>query len=158
MCSKIIKVCKTLWYILVSDSAGSRPWDKGGPVIQTFDREVVSQDIFFWPFRPHQFGLKIRGGPGPPGLLPWIRHCPIFKPPSQLWSSLFSLYELLMSFRMDLLKLFRIIIFICVFEYSILRFWGECKLKFRCKHANGIQNAYSPIFSAYCKCGQTYLP
>ena len=28
----------------------------------------------FWHFGP-QFGLKIRGGPGPPRPLPWIRHC-----------------------------------------------------------------------------------
>ena len=32
-----------------------------------------SQKNFFRPFGP-QFGLKIRGG-GPPGPLPWIRHC-----------------------------------------------------------------------------------
>ena len=44
----------------------SRPLDKGemGPVSKKF----------FRPFGP-QFGLKIRGGPGPPGTVPWIRHC-----------------------------------------------------------------------------------
>ena len=30
-------------------------------------------EIFFRPLGP-QFGLKIRGRPGPPGLLPWVRH------------------------------------------------------------------------------------
>ena len=29
---------------------------------------------FFRPFGP-QFGLKLRGRPGIPGSLPWIRHC-----------------------------------------------------------------------------------
>ena len=53
-------------------------------------------------------------GPGPPGLLPWIRHCLISKPLSQLWSSLFSLYELLMSCRMDLFKLSGISLFMCL--------------------------------------------
>ena len=33
----------------------------------------VSRRIFFLPFGPH-FGRKIRGGPGPLGPLPWIRH------------------------------------------------------------------------------------
>ena len=28
----------------------------------------------FQPFRP-QFGLRIKGGPRPPGPLPWIYHC-----------------------------------------------------------------------------------
>ena len=28
---------------------------------------------FFWPLGP-KFGLKISGGGGPPGPLPWIRH------------------------------------------------------------------------------------
>ena len=32
-----------------------------------------SQKKSFWPFSP-QFGLKIRGGPTPPGPLPWIHH------------------------------------------------------------------------------------
>ena len=40
---------------------------KGGPVIQTLERGVGNglQKNFFRPFRPHQFGLKIREGPGP---------------------------------------------------------------------------------------------
>ena len=47
----------------------------GGAVIQTLRKGVaVSKKIFFRPFAP-QFGLKIRGRPGPPGPLPWIRHC-----------------------------------------------------------------------------------
>ena len=53
-------------------SAGSRPWDKGCP---------VSNFSFFWPFAP-QFGHGLLvwsknkgGGGGPPGPLPWIRHC-----------------------------------------------------------------------------------
>ena len=48
---------------------------------------------------------------------------------------------------MDLLKLSGIMIFIYVFEYSFFySSRSERKLKFRCKHANGIQNAYSPCF------------
>ena len=58
---------------------------------------------------------------------------------------------------MDLLKLWNI--FIYVFEYSFFySSRSERKLKFRCKHANGIQNAFSPMFSEHCECGQTYLP
>ena len=44
----------------------SRPWDNGGPVLPK---------KFFRLFGP-QFGPKIRGGAGPPGPLPWIRHLP----------------------------------------------------------------------------------
>ena len=46
------------------------------PVPDLEIRGAVSK-IFFRPFGP-QFGLKIRegGGAGPPGPLPWIRHCP----------------------------------------------------------------------------------
>ena len=75
---------------------------------------------FFRPFRPHQFGLNIREGPGPPGLLPWIRHCLISKPLSQLWSSLFSFYELLMSFRMDLITLSVISLFMCLIIFFMV--------------------------------------
>ena len=48
--------------------AGSRPWDKGGSVIQTLrkGRGGGLQKNFFRPFGS-QFGLKIRGGPGSPG-------------------------------------------------------------------------------------------
>lgn len=42
----------------------SKPRDKGGG---------QSQNIFFRPFGPH-FGQSIRGEPGPPAPLPWIRH------------------------------------------------------------------------------------
>ena len=45
-------------------SGGSRPSDKGGPVLFFFVLFV----FFFWPFGP-QFGLKIKGG-GPSGPLP----------------------------------------------------------------------------------------
>ena len=45
----------------------SRPFDKGGG--------AASKKDFFRPFGL-QFGLKIRGGAGPPGPLPWFRHCP----------------------------------------------------------------------------------
>ena len=31
--------------------------------------------IFCRPFDGPQFGLKLRGRPGPPGPLPWVRHC-----------------------------------------------------------------------------------
>ena len=34
-----------------------------------------SEKIFCRPFDGPQFGLKLRGSPGPPGSLPWIRQC-----------------------------------------------------------------------------------
>ena len=34
-----------------------------------------SEKIFCRPFDGPQFGLKLRGRPGPPGPLPWVRHC-----------------------------------------------------------------------------------
>ena len=43
----------------------SRPLDNGEPGLQK---------NFFRPFGP-QFGLKVRGGVGTPGPLPWIRQC-----------------------------------------------------------------------------------
>ena len=65
-------------------SGGFRPSDKGGgAVIQTlrYGRGAVSKKKIrspppkkkFRPFGP-PFGLKIRGGVGPPGPLSWIRH------------------------------------------------------------------------------------
>ena len=61
------KFLKILWY-LVSDSARSRPGDRGGPGHPDLREGVGNglQKSFFQPFRPHQFGLKIRGGLGPP--------------------------------------------------------------------------------------------
>ena len=60
---------------------------------------------------------------------------------------------------MDLITLSVISLFMCLI---IVFFYGgsgsECKLKFSCQHANGIQNACSPVFSEHCECGQTYLP
>ena len=89
----------------IRGARSSRPLIGGG-------RGAVSQKNFFRPFSPHQFGLKIR-------LLPWIRHCPISKPPSKLWSSLFSFYELL-SFRMDLIKLSVISLFMCLIIFFMV--------------------------------------
>ena len=43
-----------------------QPWDKGG-------RGRPSPKDFFRPYGP-QFGLKTKGGVGPPGPLTWIRH------------------------------------------------------------------------------------
>ena len=56
--------------MITQNSAGCRPSDKGGGawgIIQTFRKRggLVSQKNFFGPFGP-QFGLKIRGDPGPP--------------------------------------------------------------------------------------------
>ena len=52
------------------NSAGSRPWDRGGG-----GGGGGLPKNFFRPFGP-QFSLKIRGGGGgPPRPLPWIRHC-----------------------------------------------------------------------------------
>ena len=62
------------WWLLIASlrfsryiSGGSRPSDKRGwPFIQTLTKGGGSlQETFFRPFRP-QFGLKIRGDPGPP--------------------------------------------------------------------------------------------
>ena len=44
------------------------------PEIKAGGGEAVSKNNFFRVFGP-QFGLKIRGGAGPPGPLPGIRHC-----------------------------------------------------------------------------------
>ena len=41
----------------------------GGGRPDTEIRGARSQKDFFWPFGPH-FGLKIKGGPGPPGPSP----------------------------------------------------------------------------------------
>ena len=50
----------------------SRPWYKGGG-------GGWPQKIFFWPFGPH-FGLKIRGGQGPPSPFPGSASVPISFP------------------------------------------------------------------------------
>ena len=60
-------------YVLFCPAEGSgrsRPSDERGVVIQTLREGDLSQKIFLQPFGP-QFGLNIRGGPGP---LPWIHH------------------------------------------------------------------------------------
>ena len=60
---------------VVNNNAGSRPWDKEGGEgsSRPLNKGGRSPKKFFRPFGPH-FGLKIRGGVGPPGLLSWIRH------------------------------------------------------------------------------------
>ena len=61
----------------ILNSGWSRPLDKGGggwgaghPDPEIRGGGAVSKKIFFGP----SFGLKRRGG-GPPGPLPWVRHC-----------------------------------------------------------------------------------
>ena len=61
-------------------SAGSRPWDGGrGRQSSRALRKGAGggggglPSKFFRPFRP-QFGSRIRGRPGAPRTLPWIRH------------------------------------------------------------------------------------
>ena len=61
-----------------SISGGSRPPDRGGgggSSIFLDKGRAQSSKFFFRPFGP-QFGVIIRGGTGPPGPLPWIRHYP----------------------------------------------------------------------------------
>ena len=69
------------WYILCmklivwSCSQLYRPSDRGGGGHPDPDiRRGGLKKIFSRPFGP-QFGLKLRGEPGPPEPLPWIRHC-----------------------------------------------------------------------------------
>ena len=61
----------------VSSSAGSRPRDKdvGAWSSRPLDKGGRGTVSIFRPFRPY-FGLKIRGGLGPPcpSPLPWIHH------------------------------------------------------------------------------------
>ena len=59
-------------------SAGSRLWDKGGPghpdpYMRGWGGGVVSQNNNFG--RPFWSKNKGGGGAGPPGPLPWTRHC-----------------------------------------------------------------------------------
>ena len=57
-------------------SAGSRPWDKGGP--GHADPYIRGGGGGWSPkiiILGDHFGLKIRGGAGPLGPLPWTRHC-----------------------------------------------------------------------------------
>ena len=66
---KLMKGCLVLF------TGGSPPSNKGGWSSRPWDKgEGRFKFFFFRPFGP-QFGLKIRGGTGPPGPLPWIRHC-----------------------------------------------------------------------------------
>ena len=51
----------------VYTSDASRPPDKG-------EEGGSRKKTFFRPLGP-QFGVKTRGGGGPPGPLSWIRHC-----------------------------------------------------------------------------------
>ena len=62
-------------------SGGSRPSDKrGGGGAGHPDTEIIGGRLglkkTFSPFGP-QFGLIISGEPGPPGPLPWTRHCKV---------------------------------------------------------------------------------
>ena len=64
--------------LLIGCSGRSSPSEKGGGRGRAGhpDPEIrggQSQNIFFRPFGPH-FGQSIRGEPGPPAPLPWIRH------------------------------------------------------------------------------------
>ena len=70
----------------------SRPWHKGGGGGGCHPKKK------FWPFRP-QFGLKIRGEPGPPGPLPWIRLCgrEMYKNVKRTCKACYAVFRLLLS-------------------------------------------------------------
>ena len=60
---------------VVNNSARSRPWDKGGSrSSRPLDRGGSRSPKKILSAFGSRFGLKIMGGPRPPGSLPWIRH------------------------------------------------------------------------------------
>ena len=69
-----------------------RRWGGGGP---------QKKKGFLRPFGP-QFGLKIKGGSGPLGPLPWIRHCN-----AAIWNTafMFSMCKVVKNFIMERMNL-----------------------------------------------------
>ena len=82
-------------------SGGSSPSDRGGGGGIHPDPEIRGAGLHNFFFRPfgHHFGGKIRGELGPPGPLPWIRHCHRLKSQNYIQNKYYQVKELLKRFR-----------------------------------------------------------
>ena len=79
MRASLLALAKSIYYIYrttVQSSGGSRPSDKGGGTGHPHPeiRGARSPKKFFSVLRA-SFWSKNKGGPGPPGPLPWIHQC-----------------------------------------------------------------------------------